>query len=662
MVEERTYDELLSELSELSGQNQDIDYSDEVAYYRKCKMLDRLMQTGKQTGLIYDMSRVYLNDFFGEVFERPMNGDPFWQPFQFKEAPHYTKWREEEDSGIHEHDYKSYEEPKFVYNPLLFYKTKREDKRSGERMNDGTNRGDRNRYKVLTKDDWEAWEWLETRYFCLTAPMTFTGKVNSAKNARFLYALTVDLDDVGERELANLIQLFIKPHTFKDFVGLSVIPVPNLIVNSGHGMHLYYILERPLAMYPRNARITKQLIAGIYNLVCKPGVTTKVKNPHCLGIYHMFRLPDTLTKPLRKYKNKNESVGIGVPIRAWKFDIDRYTVSDLMRYFVHSELSKIITPPVIKQLEEGSRILNPNRLTREQALQKYGHLAEKGEIKGNFFFNRAVYDKWLERFQDPVKTGVQQGHRYYCIMMLAALARKCNVPFAELQRDATALIGVMDSLTVKADNHFDKNDVTEALKAYNNPDCVRWTKFMMQNWTGIKMPLGIKRNKRKQNVHLSRIRAAQAAEDTEGAWRQNNGRKVETTSTSRIALMIRQWMLEHPRNTNKSQCARDLTAILQTERQQYIERRSSKGRDLRKSEKMMTVSRTTVTKWWNMIVEEDPDIAFDQMVGAMTKNMVEITPEYQFTMDSDNFQKWLLGEESETVDGKPIQPRNISEE
>ena len=126
--------------------------------------------------------------------------------------------------------------------------------------------------------------------------------------------------------------------------------------------------------------------------------------------------------------------------------------------------------------------------------------------------------------------------------------------------------------------------------------------------------------------------------------------------------MVRQWMLEHPRNTNKSQCARDLTAILQAERQQYIEKRTSKGRDLKKSEKMMTVSRTTVTKWWNMIVEEDPKIALDQKMGMMAKEMIQVIPEYQFTMNSDNFQKWLLGEEAETVDGKPMPSRNKSEE
>ena len=68
--------------------------------------------------------------------------------------------------------------------------------------------------------------------------------------------------------------------------------------------------------------------------------------------------------------------------------------------------------------------------------------------------------------------------------------------------------------------------------------------------------------------------------------------------------MIRQWMEDHPGNENKSQCARDLTEILQKERKLHIEERLRKGRKIDVSEKMMTVSRTTVTKWWNLIIED----------------------------------------------------------
>ena len=129
MIEEKTYDELLQELKQLAEENPEIDYSDEVAYYEKCKMLDHVMHVYQETGLGLETSRVYLSDFFGEIFERPLGGDLFFEPFQEKESPHYMRWRDEEKDGITEHDYKHYEEPRFAYNPLLFYKSKRPDRK-----------------------------------------------------------------------------------------------------------------------------------------------------------------------------------------------------------------------------------------------------------------------------------------------------------------------------------------------------------------------------------------------------------------------------------------------------------------------------------------------------------------------------------------------------
>ena len=607
MIEEKTYDELLQELKQLADENPEIDYSDEVAYYEKCKIIEHHMTAG--TGPA-DMSRVYFPDFFSEIFEREVGGDKFWEPYQPKESPHYMQWQREEKEGITDHDYKTFEEPRFEYNPLVFYKTKRKDRDEGEKLPDGTARNDKNTYKVVTKGDWETMQWLEERYFALTAPMTFVGKANSAKNARFLYAFTVDLDDVTIDNLTALFVYFSRKHTAKEYRGLSVVPVPNLLVNSGHGFHLYYILERPLAMYPRNARYIKKIMEGVYNLVCKPGKTTMVKKPHCLGVYHMFRLPETLTKPLRKVKSsddgKVETVGTGIPIRAWKFDVERWTLTKLMKYFIYDADLKIVTPSVIKELEGGVRMINPNHLTREQALEKYGSLLPKGASRGHFTFSRALYDSWLEKFRNAAKTGVRQGHRYYCVMMLAALAKKCGVSFEDLQMDASSLIEVFDSLTLTSNNHFKQNDVTMALRAYNNPDVYRWTKFMMQNWTGIEMPKGIRRNKRKQTTHLKIARSNRdiQAEEKGEKWDRNNGRKHETIENSRIASMIRQWMEDNPGNTNKSQCARDLTEILQAEKKRRIDERTAKGRKVDVSEKMMSVSRTTVIKWWNLIIED----------------------------------------------------------
>ena len=68
MVEERTYNELHLELKQLSESHPEIDYSDEIAYYDKCKFLDDMMARQSQTGIGHEMSKVYFSDFFSEIF------------------------------------------------------------------------------------------------------------------------------------------------------------------------------------------------------------------------------------------------------------------------------------------------------------------------------------------------------------------------------------------------------------------------------------------------------------------------------------------------------------------------------------------------------------------------------------------------------------------
>ena len=67
---------------------------------------------------------------------------------------------------------------------------------------------------------------------------------------------------------------------------------------------------------------------------------------------------------------------------------------------------------------------------------------------------------------------VAVGHRYHCIMFLAVYARKCNVPFDELKKDALGLVPRMEALTGNTGRHFTTQDALDALKAYN---CLLYT-------------------------------------------------------------------------------------------------------------------------------------------------------------------------------------------
>lgn len=543
----------------------DIDDTDERAFFEKCDFIEHQK--------LFDVSPVYIPDFIGEIFERPQGDLQSVEPFEEREAKRYLKWREEENAGK-EHDYS---EGQFQYNPIVFYKTKRASAKKSVKQKDGTLSSDKNTHRLVLKDDYQSKDWLQTRYFALMAPITYVGKSTANKNARYLYAFAIDLDGVGIDQLKVLFVYMSRRWGKGLLQGLPIIPMPNIIVNSGHGLHLYYIMRYPLALYEWNAKLLQQFCRALYHLVWypaneksgEPGTSTE-KKIHCLGIYHSFRMPETMTKPLRVNKKTQEAVGNGVPIRAWKMRSEHYTLFNLAKYFAYDdELKKKFTPKVLSELEKGGRMMNPNRLSLEQARKKYGEewYNNRGS-KGRFTTNRALYDWWLKKISNPVKGGVKEGHRYFCVMALAAFAKKCGIEKAELIQDAESLLDSFEGLTTKANNHFRMYDIHKAIEAYDKENSVRWSPRMIEHWTDIEMKK-TKRNKRKQAIHLAGARAIQNINDPEGTWR---GRHHETLENSKVAAAVNEWMANHPDSTNKSACARDLN-----------------------------LSRTTVIKWWNEI-------------------------------------------------------------
>lgn len=570
MAEENEKLLTLKELEELGLQDVDpttIDSSDFRAYRQKSYIISNQN--------LFAASRAYLPDFIAAIFERPLDDSQPVEPFEERLADRYIKWREEENAGL-EHDYSG---SQFQYNPIVFFKSKRKRKRkkNGEEE-------ELNTHRLIFKDDWQTTDWLQTRLFALMSPITYVGKTCENKNARYLYSFVVDLDGVGVEQLQLLITYIGRVWPGGPLEGLPIIPLPNIIVNSGHGLHLYYTLKYPLALFEWNAKLLQRLCRLLYQLVWYPEEkkkgycgTTTVQKVHCLGIYHSFRLPETMTKPLCVDKNTGEAIGHGVPIEAWTTEAKPYSLFDLAQFFkLNDEYKKNFSNNILEQLERGGRLLNPKRLTLEQARKKYGEewFQNRGKLKGRFKTNRALYDWWLHKLQDPTKNGVKFGYRYYCIMALAAFANKCEIPFEELKNDAYSLIPVLDRLSPSRDKEFRKFDADRALTAYKNQKSVKWTPEMLSKWSDVKIER-TKRNHRKRTDHLKIARAVQEIDDPKGKWRTGNGRKVATLENSKEAKLVEQWMVENSPCTNKSQCARDL------------------GMD-----------RKTVRKWWKAIEEK----------------------------------------------------------
>ena len=121
--------------------------------------------------------------------------------------------------------------------------------------------------------------------FCIISPVSYAGLQRTSKNARYLYALTFDLDSM---EIPNLVDLF---HQINN----NVLPRPTFIVNSGHGVHLYYQFKSPIPMYPAYQKALRDIKYALTPRLWN-GYTSNDENVQFQSIVQGFRVVGTPTK------------------------------------------------------------------------------------------------------------------------------------------------------------------------------------------------------------------------------------------------------------------------------------------------------------------------------------------------------------------------------
>ena len=369
--------------------------------------------------------------------------------------------------------------------------------------------------------------------FCICSPLSYAGWRRTAENARVCYAIAIDLDRIRMNHNpkyglpTGLVDLF---HQFD----IDFLPRPTMIVSSGSGLHLYYVLETPIPLFPNYVRELQDL---------KRALTKKVWNDYIVdiasehdiqqeGIYQGFRIPGTVTKR-------------GGRARAFLTG-EKTTIADLNKYV--PELVRA------KKAEAHKR----GKISRSEAAEKYPEwyqkrIVEKQE-RGRWAVNRALYDWWKRE----ISAKAIVGHRYYCLMMLAIYARKCSiydpeknpnpVTREELEDDCFEMFDHMEGLTETDDNHFTEADILAALEAFDD----RWTTYpriSIEYRSGIAIPAS-KRNGRKQADHVRLMNFVRDEINKNTTWnREGNGRKSKRDDV--IA-----WRRDHP-DGKKIDCFRE---------------------------------------------------------------------------------------------------------
>lgn len=394
--------------------------------------------------------------------------------------------------------------------------------------------GKRKVYRYSITDDLEAIDKaVMSEDFCLCSPISYAGKQRTAENARVLYAIAVDVDKVRVINgkpigLMNLWERHIQ--------AVERLPKPTYIVSSGSGLHLYYVLDKPLPLYKEIAFELQEYKRELTRLIWHDSIVDirDVKEIQQEGIYQGFRMPGTITKNGK---------------RARVFRTGDKVSMEYLNSFVREAYRAIYAAAGSKR---GGLSL---AAAAELYPDWYKRRIINKEQRRAWAVNRAVYEWWKQKILD----GAQVGHRYFCMMMLSIYAQKCSyydekknpnpVSREELERDCFMLLEHMESLTNSEDNHFGTDDILDALEAFDE----RWVNYprrAVEYRTAIVIPAN-KRNYQKQTDHLEEARAIRdiRARRKGVKWDANSGRKSKED-------VVIQWREQNP-DGKKADCVRE---------------------------------------------------------------------------------------------------------
>lgn len=386
----------------------------------------------------------------------------------------------------------------------------------------------RGRHMIIT-DGLEQLDQLLSYEFVITAPVGYFGHRRTGENARELYALTFDLDGVEMQQLRDVL------HQMSN----DILPRATYIVNSGHGLHLYYFLDRPPAMLPHIQACMKELKYALTRQIWNRYTSTR-KDVEVQGVLQGFRMVGSQSK-----------LGSEYPVKAFRFG-GRVNLDYLMEFVpeLSGEREKIFAALESKVSLEEARIKWP---------EWYQRRVIEGRPKGRWTVKRDLYDWWLRRLRNEVKVG----HRFYAIMTLAIYAVKCGIGEEELWQDAYSLLEAYDAMSESEDNRFTKDDIETALTAFLDSYCT-FPRDDIAKYSGLQLTPN-KRNGRKQALHLKLARASRdilCEERGKADWREGNGRPSKEQQ-------VRALRAEHPEATI-SELSR-LSGLSRTTLYKYLE-------------------------------------------------------------------------------------------
>lgn len=361
--------------------------------------------------------------------------------------------------------------------------------------------------------------------FIITNGISYVGKRRLQKNVAKMYAMAIEIDGIrGLDGVRQLIHTWHRPSTEmngKTFYPMT--PKPTYIACSGRGLHLYFVFEEPIALYPNIFEELSRVRELWVKLFWNSRVTTMSDES---SIQY-----ETLTQGFRAVGSKT------------RLD-DTYVLA-----FKTGEKHTLESLNSILSDKDKIKIGYKSKLSLKDAKRLYPDWYQRRIVEGQekssedfvYHRHRGIYDNWKEK----IISGAVVGKRYYCLENLCSLAVQCCISPEELEEDCKKIMEYFETLTNDDKNHFTMSDVISALATYYRADTNAFTRKIeyISNRTGIPLQRARRNGNTRANhvklMNLSRqLKGIQDSKHLGGRpdkkaivteWRKNNpwGKKID---------------------------------------------------------------------------------------------------------------------------------------
>lgn len=409
------------------------------------------------------------------------------------------------------------------------------------------------RKKHIVTDDMDTIDELvwERNNFCIIAPISYAGWSRKTENARTMFALGVEIDNLitekrpdGSIYYKGLETLFHQWDTINPYTNTTLLPKPTFIAASGNGVHLYYQFEFPLRL---SEWVKKSL------MLYKEKLTRMLWNRYITydyqeekiqyeSAFQAFRMVGTATRLGMKTGAREDRC------RAFRVG-DKVSVDYLNSFLDDTDIKNGLK---ISPTYEG-------KITLSEAKEKWPEWHQTVVVEGKKYSKKwdiagkvngddpyALYHWWLNK----IRSGAVFGKRYHCMYCLSVYAIKNDVPEEKLIADCYELLNLFEQLTpVNAEDkdHFTETDIEAALQVFYDQGYFNYPIKKIAKRSGITIEKN-KRNGRKQADHIKYMNMQRKFKVEMGECTNGGRRSAEQK--------VKEWRTAHP-DGKKIDCHKD---------------------------------------------------------------------------------------------------------